>query len=88
MLWQRLITGPLLVALILAVVWIDASLDGVVDARGLPRGLVMFGFAALLSVLIAREITAFLRAAQIPASLSAAVTAARAQRAAACASRW
>jgi phosphatidate cytidylyltransferase len=76
MLWQRLITGPLLIALVLAVVWIDASLDGFADARGLPRGLVMFGFAALLSVLIAREITAFLRAAQIPASLSAAVTAA------------
>jgi phosphatidate cytidylyltransferase len=76
MLWQRLITGPLLILLILAIVWVDASLDGFADERGLPRGLVLFGFAALMAVLIAREITAFLRAAQIPASLSAAATAA------------
>ena len=72
MLWQRLITGPLLIALVLGVVWFDASLDARADAHGLPHGLVLFGFAALLSVLIAREVAAFLKAAGIPASPTAA----------------
>jgi phosphatidate cytidylyltransferase len=76
MLWQRLITGPLLIALILGVVWFDASLDAAADARGLPHGLVLFGFAALLSVLIAREVASFLKAAGIPASPTAAAIAA------------
>ena len=68
MLWQRLITGPLLIAFILGVVWFDASIDAWAAARGLPSGLVLFGLLALLAVLIAREITAFLRAAGVPAS--------------------
>lgn len=76
MLWQRLITGPLLIAFILGIVWADASLDGFAAERGLPNGLVLFGFSAVLAVLIAREITAFLRAAGIPASAGAATTAA------------
>jgi len=65
MLWQRLITGPLLIALILGVVWFDASLDATVAERGLPQGLVLLGFASLLAVLIAREVAAFERAAGI-----------------------
>ncbi|MCE2881599.1 MAG: phosphatidate cytidylyltransferase [Planctomycetaceae bacterium] len=76
MLWQRLITGPLLIALILGVVWFDASLDAPLAERGLPPGLVLLVFAALLSVLIAREVTAFLRAAKLPASNGAATAAA------------
>jgi len=65
MLWQRLITGPLLIALILGVVWLDASLDATLAERGLPQGLVLLGFASLLAVLIAREVAAFERAAGI-----------------------
>jgi phosphatidate cytidylyltransferase len=76
MLWQRLITGPLLIAFILGIVWVDASLDDFARERGLPQGLVLFGFSAILAVLIAREITAFLRAAAIPASMGAAAIAA------------
>jgi phosphatidate cytidylyltransferase len=76
MLWQRLITGPLLIALILGIVWIDGSLDARAAEHGLPPGLVLFSFAALLSVLIAREVVAFLRAASIQASLFASIVAA------------
>ncbi|MFM7260338.1 MAG: phosphatidate cytidylyltransferase [bacterium] len=76
MLWQRLITGPLLIALILGVVWLDASLDATADARGLPHGLVLFAFACGMSVLIAREVAAFLRGAGLPASMFACVVAA------------
>jgi len=68
MLWQRLITGPLLIAFILGVVWLDASLDADAAARGLPPGLVLFGLLCALAALIAREITAFLRAASAPVS--------------------
>jgi phosphatidate cytidylyltransferase len=76
MLWQRLITGPLLIALILGIVWLDGALDARAAEHGLPPGLVLFGFAAILSVLIAREVVRFLRAASIQASLFAAVVAA------------
>lgn len=72
MLWQRLITGPLLIALILAVVWCDALLDRWSAARELPPGLLLFSFACVLAVLIAREIVAFLRGAGLPASAFAA----------------
>ncbi len=76
MLWQRLITGPLLIALVLGVVWLDAGMDAQAAARGLPPGVVLLGFAAVLSVLIAREITAFLRGAGLPASPTASAIAA------------
>jgi phosphatidate cytidylyltransferase len=76
MLWQRLITGPLLIALILGIVWLDGSLDARAAKHGLPPGLVLFSFAALLSVLIAREVVRFLRAASIQSSLFAAIVAA------------
>jgi phosphatidate cytidylyltransferase len=76
MLWQRLITGPLLIALVLGVVWLDAGMDAQATAWGLPPGVVLLGFAAVLSVLIAREITAFLRGAGIPASPTAGAIAA------------
>jgi phosphatidate cytidylyltransferase len=76
MLWQRLITGPLLIALVLGVVWLDAGMDAQATAWGLPPGVVLLGFAAVLSVLIAREITAFLRGAGLPASPTASAIAA------------
>lgn len=68
MLWQRLITGPLLIAFIVGVVWLDASLDATAAERGWPNGLVLFALMAVLSVLIAREVTAFLRASGVHAS--------------------
>jgi phosphatidate cytidylyltransferase len=68
MLWQRLITGPLLIAFILGVVWTDARLDSWTAERGLPPGLVLLVLSCGLSVLIARELAAFLRAAQLPVS--------------------
>ncbi len=71
MLWQRLITGPLLIALILGVVWFDGSLDDFAQERGLPHGLLLLLFALVLSLLIARELTAFLRAAGMRTSLAA-----------------
>jgi phosphatidate cytidylyltransferase len=76
MLWQRLITGPILIALVLGVVWFDASLDAWSAARGLPSGLVVFGFACVLAVLIAREMTAFYRGAGLPSCTTAASLAA------------
>lgn len=76
MLWQRLITGPLLIALILGIVWLDGSLDAKAAEHGLPPGLVLFALSAILSVLIARELVRFLRAASIPASMFAAIIAA------------
>ncbi len=64
MLWQRLISGPILIVLILAIVWFDARLD----ATSAPRGIVIFGFCCALSLLMSRELVAFLRGAGIPAS--------------------
>ena len=68
MLWQRLITGPLLILAILGIVWLDARAEPHALERGLPAGLVLFSLMALLSVLIAREVTVFLRAAGVAAS--------------------
>jgi phosphatidate cytidylyltransferase len=76
MLWQRLITGPLLIALVIGVVWFDASLDERASANALPHGLVLFAFACVLSVLIAREMSVFLRAAKIVVCPVVATTAA------------
>ncbi|MEY4118733.1 MAG: Phosphatidate cytidylyltransferase [Planctomycetota bacterium] len=67
MLWQRLITGPLLILAILGIVWVDARIEAASIERGLPAGLVLFALLALLSVLIAREVTVFLRAAGVKA---------------------
>ncbi len=58
MLRLRLITGPLLIALLLGAVW----LDGVLASRGLPPGLVLLAVAAVAIGLAAIEITAVLRA--------------------------
>ncbi|MDI9402672.1 MAG: phosphatidate cytidylyltransferase [Limnohabitans sp.] len=66
MLWQRLITGPLLIAFIVGLVWLDARLDAWASERGLPAGVLLLVLSAVLSVLIARELAAFLRAAQFP----------------------
>jgi phosphatidate cytidylyltransferase len=76
MLWQRLITGPLLIAFILGVVWLDASLDPDAAERGLPPGLVLFGLLCVLAAFIAREVTAFFRAIQAPVSATVCVLAA------------
>ena len=76
MLWQRLITGPLLVLAILAIVWLDARVEAASIERGLPAGLVLFALLALLSVLIAREVTVFLHAAGVKASGTVAALAA------------
>jgi len=76
MLWQRLITGPVLIAMILGIVWLDGALEAPSIARGLPPGLVLLGFSVVLATLIAREITAFLQAAGIPASPTTAMIAA------------
>ena len=76
MLWQRLITGPLLILAILGIVWLDARVEGASIERGLPAGLVLFALLALLSVLIAREVTVFLRAAGVKASPTVAALAA------------
>ena len=58
MLRLRLITGPLLIALLLGAVW----LDGFLAAGGLPPGLVLLGIAAVAVGLAALEITAVLTA--------------------------
>jgi len=76
MLWQRLITGPLLIAAILALVWLDGRLEDAAVARGLPPGLVLLALSALLSLAIAREVAQFLRSAGLPASTGSCVLAA------------
>ena len=76
MLWQRLITGPLLILAILGIVWLDTRVEAASIERGLPSGLVLFALLALLSVLIAREVTMFLRAAGVKASPTVAALAA------------
>ena len=76
MLWQRLITGPLLIATILGLVWLDGRLEEASIARGLPPGLVLLGLSALLSLAIAREVARVLRSAGLPASTGSCVAAA------------
>lgn len=76
MLWQRLITGPLLIATILGLVWLDGRLEEASIARGLPPGLVLLGLSALLSLAIAREVARFLRSAGLPASTGSCILAA------------
>jgi phosphatidate cytidylyltransferase len=76
MLWQRLITGPLLIATILGLVWLDGRLEEASVARGLPPGLVLLGLSALLSLAIAREVARFLRSAGLPASTGSCIVAA------------
>ncbi len=58
MLRLRLITGPLLIALLLGAVW----LDGRLETAGLPPGGVLLVVALLAAGLAAVEITAVLRA--------------------------
>ncbi|MEE9129242.1 MAG: phosphatidate cytidylyltransferase [Phycisphaerales bacterium] len=72
MLKHRLITGPILVIVLLAIVWVDDWLDGV-ELAGMwqdlfaqkqhpPRGLVLFGLALVVAPLAARELSAIFRA--------------------------
>ncbi len=69
---RRLITGPLLIASLLAVVWFDDWIDGV-ELRGFwqelfagkphpPKGLALFGLALLVAPLAAWELSAIVRA--------------------------
>ncbi|MHC4427416.1 MAG: phosphatidate cytidylyltransferase [Planctomycetota bacterium] len=72
MLKHRLITGPLLVAALLAIVWFDDRLDswelsGFLQQLFLqkahpPRGLALFCLALVVGVLAARELNALFRA--------------------------
>ncbi len=67
MLKHRIITGPILVAAFLVLVWLDARLDGA-QLTGMwqtlfagrttpPRGLVLFTLSLVLAVLAARELS-------------------------------
>jgi phosphatidate cytidylyltransferase len=68
----RLITGPLLIALMLGLVWLDDHVDRI-ELTGFaqtlfagrthpPRGLVLFVIALVVAPLAARELTAIFRA--------------------------
>jgi phosphatidate cytidylyltransferase len=57
---QRLVTGPLLIALVLGLVWLD---ERIVE----PRGIVLFAVAALLVLLMAVELAALAAASGIAA---------------------
>lgn len=58
MLRQRLVTGPLLIALVLGLVWLD---ERIVE----PRGVLLFAAAALLVLLMAIELAALAAASGI-----------------------
>jgi phosphatidate cytidylyltransferase len=72
MLKHRLITGPLLVAALLAIVWFDDWLDSreltgflrqlFLQKEHPPRGLALFCLALVVGVLAARELNALFRA--------------------------
>ncbi|MDX2148331.1 MAG: phosphatidate cytidylyltransferase [Planctomycetota bacterium] len=75
---QRLLFGPVLIALLLAALWLDVVVDrlpspgflvraGVLD-QTLPRGVVILLACAALSILAARELATILRAKGITAS--------------------
>ncbi len=79
MLRYRLITGPLLAASLLAVVWLDDRMDTVrlegiwrelfLDRDYPPRGLLLFGLAVAIAPLAALELTAIFRANGIATSI-------------------
>jgi phosphatidate cytidylyltransferase len=69
MLWQRLITGPLLILMLIGLAWLDetAATSGLVDPTDgsvhawSPRGMVLLCFCALVvAPLLAREIAGML----------------------------
>jgi phosphatidate cytidylyltransferase len=72
---RRLITGPILAAVLLAIVYVDDRLDGVTltgfwkdlfnDKDHLPRGLVLFGLSLAVAPLAARELSNIFRANDI-----------------------
>lgn len=72
MLTQRLITGPILIAALLLIVWLDDRLDAVIlhgfwrdlfrGREHPPRGLLLLGAAIVIALLAAREIAAIVKA--------------------------
>lgn len=72
MLKHRLITGPILIAALLFIVWLDDRLDGVqlsgfwqdlfMGKAHPPRGLVLFGLGLLVAPLAALELSVIFRA--------------------------
>jgi len=78
MLRLRLITGPLLIVGLVALMWLDGQVDAVLpDVALVPRGLITMALAALLIVpLAAFEFAALLRGAGVRAPTALAVLAA------------
>lgn len=72
MLRHRLITGPLLIALILGIVWLDSALEGGADAR-VPRGSVLVLLALAVVPLIAREMAGIVGRVGIATSVPVAI---------------
>lgn len=79
MLRYRLLLGPVLVAVIVAVAWVDERIEGVAlspfwqrallqDKPSLPPGTAIFALAIVLSVLASRELARILRDKGILAS--------------------
>ncbi len=86
MLKYRLITGPLLAASLLVVVWLDDRMDTVrlegfwrelfLDRENPPKGLLLFGLALAIAPLAALELTVIFRANGIATSIWLTVAAA------------
>lgn len=76
MLKLRLVTGPILIATLLLLAWLDEALDGlaspwdaVAEADGtLPPGLIILLICAAISILASRELGAMLRAKGVDVS--------------------
>ena len=64
MLKLRLITGPILIIVLLALVWLDEMLPGWTGGAA-PRGIVVFGLALLAGGIAAGEMATMLRASGI-----------------------
>jgi phosphatidate cytidylyltransferase len=65
MLWKRLITGPILIAILLAVLWWDQTVGRIsigMDGAALPRGIVITGLCLIVSAMAAYELSKLLRA--------------------------
>ncbi len=76
MLRQRLVTGPILIALLVGILWLDGRLDGWAAAQGLPRGPILLSLGVVLSVAIALETAGFLLRAGLRTSAWSCVAAA------------
>lgn len=61
---KRLVMGPILIAMLLAGLWVDERLTG----ADLPRGSVVLAIMAIVAVLASREVATLFRAKGMPAS--------------------